>query len=67
LKKSELRKIIKEELLKETTGKYQLIIEFESSDKLGELVRDMNLNLKDSYFYSDDFPGRVTSTKVKKI
>ena len=67
MKKSELRKLIKEELLKEATGKYQLIVDFESTEKLGELVRDMNINLKDSYFYSEDFPGRVISTKVKKV
>jgi len=68
MKKFELKKLIKEEigLLKESQGKYRFIIDFESEQNLGELVRDMKINLKDSYFYSDDFPGRVVDIKITK-
>ena len=75
--KIDLRKMIREELkeskshwkrrqIHESAGKYQLIIDFESEEQLRDIVRDLNDSLKDSYFYSNDFPGRVISTKVRK-
>jgi len=67
MKKSELRQVIREELKEsKSAGKYQIIIDFESEEQLRDIVRDLNDSLKDSYFYSNDFPGRVISTKVRK-
>ncbi len=66
MKKSELRRIIKEELKKIEEAKeyrYVLSVEFITDRKISNSAEDL---LNGSYFYEEDFPGAIKNTKLIK-
>jgi len=73
MKKSDLKKLIKTVLVeakppaKKKLFKYQIIVLVETEETFSEFARSVDDSWKDTYFYSDDFPGRVIDAKIKRV
>jgi hypothetical protein len=69
MKKSQLKKLIKTVLVeaKPKVNKIQITILVETEEDFAYFSKELEKNLEDSYFYSDDFPGRVISAKTKRV